>query len=112
MSSVNDKFAILKQHFFVFVANIVQPFLTKYQSSEPLLPFLYDDIKKLFIELMTLVYKECFISEYIHCVDDIYEADFNESTYFKRQVDIGCAANRLLQEKWNHDEIAMIKYYK
>ena len=112
VSSVNDKFVILKPNFFIFVANNIQPFLTKYQSSEPLIPFLYDDIKNLLIDLMTLVYKESFITEYIHNLDDSNEANFNKSTYFKRQVDIGCAANQLLQEKRNRDEIAINKYYK
>ena len=61
---------------------------------------------------MTLVYKESFIAEYIHNLDYSNEANFNESTYFKRQVDIGCVANQLLQEKRNRDEIAINQYYK
>ena len=62
----------------------------------------------MFIDLITFVYKKSFITEYIHNLDE----NFNEKTYFKRQVYIGCAAKQLLQEKWNRDEIATIKYYK
>ena len=43
--SVNNKFIILKLHFFIFVANIVQPFLKKHQSSDPLITFLFNDIR-------------------------------------------------------------------
>jgi len=96
VSSVNDKFIILKLHFFIFVANIVQSFLKKYRSSDPLIPFLLNDIKILFIDLMTLIYKDAFIVEYVHNLDGNYEIDFNNVSNFKGQVDIGCAANQLL----------------
>ena len=38
--SVGDPFFIAKLKFFSFVSNIVQPFLKKYQSDQPMIPFL------------------------------------------------------------------------
>ena len=47
LSAVTDNLTPAELHFFSYVAGIFQPFLTKYQSDIPMIPFLYSDLLKL-----------------------------------------------------------------
>ena len=42
---------------FSFLAGRLLPYLTRYQSQRPMIPFLYDDIQQLFKELLSLTIK-------------------------------------------------------
>ena len=46
-----------KLHFFAYVANIVEPFLVKYQTDNPMIPFLYFDLKEIIIKLLEIIVK-------------------------------------------------------
>ena len=46
-----------KLHFFAYVANIVEPFLVKYQMDNPMIPFLYFDLKEIIIKLLQIIVK-------------------------------------------------------
>ena len=43
--AVNDKFIFSKFYFFSFFGSIFKPFLTKYETRWPMVPFMYDDLK-------------------------------------------------------------------
>ena len=43
---------LAKPHFFASVANLLKPYLTAYQTRDPLVPFLYDDLHSLTKEIM------------------------------------------------------------
>ena len=56
MAVANDlKPAKLK--IFCFIAEIVKPFLTKYQTYKPMVPYLYHDIVRTIRRLMQLIVK-------------------------------------------------------
>ena len=57
LSAVADNLTPAKLHFFNYVAGIFQPFLTKYQSDKPMIPFLYSDLLKLVKSVLCLVLK-------------------------------------------------------
>jgi len=57
LSSVNDAFLTAKLCFFSFLASLVEPFLRKYQSDNPLLPFMYNDLKSLVKSVMRTIVK-------------------------------------------------------
>ena len=44
LSAVNDNLTSPKLHFFSIVGGIFQPFLVKYQSDVPMVPFVHDDL--------------------------------------------------------------------
>ncbi|KAK6972356.1 Protein FAM135B, partial [Biomphalaria glabrata] len=48
----DDKLLTAKLSFFVMLSSILQPFLTMYQSSKPMLPFMYEDLKALLLTLL------------------------------------------------------------
>ena len=55
--AVNDKFAVAKFQFLSFVGSLFKPFLTKYQTSWPMHPYLYDDLKELIRNVLQLYVK-------------------------------------------------------
>ena len=57
LSAVSDSLTPAKLHFFSFVAGIFQPFLVKCQSDKPMVPFIHDDLLRLFKRVLLLVLK-------------------------------------------------------
>ena len=39
-----DDLVLVKMHFFSYVASLMQPFLTLYQSTQPIVAFMHEDI--------------------------------------------------------------------
>ena len=54
---INDVLTIPKLHFFMFIAGILRPFLTAFQSDEPMVPYLCNDIKDIYYKLFQLIVK-------------------------------------------------------
>ena len=54
---VKDPFIVAKFNFFSFLAGRFLPYLTRYQSQKPMIPFLHDDIQQLVKELLSLTIK-------------------------------------------------------
>lgn len=52
LSTQSDDFIIAKLHFFLLVARSFGPFLTKYQTDEPVLPFLAKDLTELLMVMI------------------------------------------------------------
>ena len=52
LAAIKDYLITGKLNYFSFIASILQPFLTKYQSDDPLVPFIYDDVLSLKTSLM------------------------------------------------------------
>ena len=46
-NAVSADLIIAKLHYYSFIAGLLQPFLKLYQTDEPMLPFLFDDLKGL-----------------------------------------------------------------
>ena len=54
---ISGPFTLAKLKFFSFVSDIVEPFLKKYQSDKPMIPFMYEDLKDLVSRLLELFVK-------------------------------------------------------
>ena len=48
---------VLKLSFFVTLASLVEPFLKEFQTEDPMVPYLYDDLVSLTKKLMNMVLK-------------------------------------------------------
>ena len=55
--SVEDPLVAAKYQFFSFVSSIVEPYLRKYQTDKPMIPFVYFDLKDLVIKLLDIIVK-------------------------------------------------------
>ena len=89
-----------KLHFFRFLATILQPYLIMFQTDNPMVPFMFDQLSGILYRLLSLVYirskvdskrklKELMSKEFLQ----LAENQMNEM-----QVDIGAAAKCALQE--------------
>ena len=54
---VEDELLLAKLSFFSYIASLLQPYLTKYQTDNLLLPFLGKDLERLHMSLLQLVIK-------------------------------------------------------
>ena len=44
---VNDQITVAKLSLFICVAGILKPYLKKYQTDMPMIPYMYDDLQKI-----------------------------------------------------------------
>lgn len=58
LEAVDDKLITAKMSFFAFVSGILEPYLTKYQSEDPMVPYMYGDLLSLVKRLLSLIIKE------------------------------------------------------
>ena len=56
-NALKDNLIVAKLQFFAFVANLVEPFLTKYQTDKPVVPFMYYDIKNIICNILEIIVK-------------------------------------------------------
>ena len=63
-NALKDPSVVAKFNFFSFLAGRLLPYLTRYQSQKPMIPFLHDDIQQLVKELLSLTIKSEIIDNY------------------------------------------------
>ena len=76
-SASNDLFIPAKLSFFSFVAGILQPFLVKYQTDDPMVPYLYNDVFNISKKIMNLIVKPDIM---IKCISDAELKNVNLSS--------------------------------
>ena len=92
LAAIKDNLITAKLNYFSFIASILQPFLTKYQSDDPLVSFMYDDVLSLITSLMRLIFKADKVDE--AALKNFKEFDFtlNDNRLPLNSINIGCAA--------------------
>ena len=78
-----------------YVAEILEPFLRKFQLQQPLAPFLYEEISSILRALLQSFVKPCFLSNSA----DLTKIDFNDEKIFKpsEQMLIGIGSKARLK---------------
>ena len=56
--AIEDPLMTYKLSFFSYVASLLEPFLTKYQTNCPIVPYLYTDLTALFRSLMKIIVRD------------------------------------------------------
>ena len=104
--AVNDTFAVAKFQFFSFVGSLFKPFLTKYQTSWPMLPYMYDDLKELVRNVLQL-YVKYEVIEKCKAASDYKQINLSEKSKIvnKSKLNIGRAADVTIA-KMKHQDIA------
>ena len=94
----SDRLITARTHFFISVASIVEPFLRKYQTSKPMVPFLYQDLGTCLRTLMMRFVKKDALKA-ADTVAKLCKIDVKDKqmqcTY--KEVDIGVAAKAELR---------------
>ena len=55
--AVEDPLIIAKVTFFSYICSLVEPYLKKYQTQKPMVPFMFHDLKGIIKSLLELVIK-------------------------------------------------------
>ena len=105
-AAVKDSFTIPKLNFFSYVAGIFKPFLVQYQSDNPMVPFLYNDLLNLTKKIMLLVIKP----EVVHncsTFSELTKIDLHDKTIFLKSKDmnIGFAAKQSISDLKKADDV-------
>jgi len=89
----SDPFICAKTHFFISVASVIEPFLRKYQTNSPMVPFMYSDLGSCVRTLMTRFVKKAVLSA-ADTVVKLSKVDVTskENLCSYKDVDIGVAA--------------------
>ena len=88
-----------KLKFFCFIAEIIKPFLTKYQTDKPMVPYLYHDIVRIIRRLMQLIVKPGILDKCSIFIDHIGVDLDNKNTMVEpKNMNVGFGARSLLTE--------------
>ena len=104
-SSLSQKATIsAKLNFFSYIATFFQPFLTLYQTDNPMVPFLYDDLMKLVKKIMLLIFKPDVVNP-CTTVSAIRKIDFdNKDNFLKvKDMSLGFATEKCLSDLQKKD---------
>lgn len=93
-SGVQDRSLEAKLKFCISVSKSFQPFLLKFQTDKPVLPFLVPDLRDLVKELLQKFVASCSLAE-VSSVSRLLKEDF-EKRECHREVDLGFAAEKYL----------------
>ena len=98
LSAVNDNLTPAKLHFFSFVAGIFQPFLVKYQSDKPMVPFVLDVLLRLVKRILLLVLKPDVVNP-CTSITALKKIDLNEKDNFlkAKEIKLGFGARECIK---------------
>ena len=86
---------VAKIAFFQSVANMLEPFLKQFQSTSPMVSFLYQELEKLLRKLMQRFIKQSALQE-ANTTKKLMRLDLGESKCNYKEVDIGVTATSAL----------------
>ena len=86
-TAVEDVLTPAKLGFFSYFASLFEPFLRKYQTQNPMLPYLYTDIVELFRSVLKLIIKDEVVE---NCCsgNQLTKIDFESANIFKKSKDV------------------------
>ena len=98
VKGVKDELTFAKLSFFSFIAGLLKPYLTKYQTDQPMIPFLAKDLEAMYKSLMRLILKT---QSFDDCSgNDLLRVDLsNKSNYLKpKDIHLGFETAKVLQD--------------
>ena len=85
--AVEDVLTLAKLNFFSYFASLFEPFLLKYQTQNPMLPYLYTDLVDLFKSVLKLIIKDEIV-ENCWSGNQFTKIDFERGNIFKKNRDV------------------------
>ena len=106
-TSIKDILMIAKLGFFSYLADMFKPFLTAYQTDNPMVPFMYDDLFRLFKNVLSVIIKpdimnNCDTASKLNDID-LYKSENHLSS---KQIDIGFVASTHIEKLRRRDEVS------
>ena len=105
--SLEDTFTSANLSFLSLTASEIEPFLVKYQTNRPMVPFLYYDLTSVYRKLQELIVKRSLISD-VKTSYDLMQIDLSDSkSLMKISVQFGFFEVREVQRLRKCDEITL-----
>ena len=107
-NAVKDKLMVAKLEFFIYIAKDMSPFLTKYQSDQPLVPFLHDDLLRMIISLMKVGFTGKAVEKVTSLVD-FKKADLTKQSQYLQtpKVNMGFGSYNIIARLKRRDELSL-----
>ena len=110
---INDPLTLAKLIFFPFVASLSELYLTKYLGDGPMLPFVNEDVQKLFKDLLALIIKPDVIVKCKHSLDFLKTDVADENNLLKlSKMHLGFACERELINLKNIVDAELLKEFR
>lgn len=100
--AVSDVLVVAKLSFFCYICKIIEPFLTRFQQDNPIIPFMYEDIQNLFKKLLNIFLKDCDVDT---AFKNITNVDLKDKKYHSKHVEVGCAAAQIISKLKTEDVV-------
>ena len=101
---------LAKLHFFASFANLLNPFLTAYQTRDPFVPFLYDDLHSLTREIMSWFVKPV-VLEKANTDTKLLKINLNDQQNILpfNKIHIGFGAQKIINDKFAEMQFGCLK---
>ena len=108
--AVKDPLTVSKLQYFSYIASHFEPYLTLYQTDQPMLPYMFDDILELIKNILSLFLKPSVI-ENCKISADLLKLDLmkNENLLPTKSITVGFAADVSLKKLLRQDKITPIE---
>ena len=101
-----DSLYPVKLQFFSFFASILQPFLSQYQTDNPMIPFMYNDLMVLVTNILQLILKPEIISK-CKSLHDMKCLDLKDKNNLLRgrEINVGFSAEAIINDLKRKDAV-------
>ena len=106
-TAVEDPLTTAKLSFFSYFASLFQPFLKKYQTSKPMVPYLYQDLIQLVRSLLGIVVKND-VLEKCTTVQQLIKINLGDKDTFKtkrEELNLGFATESIIKQLVKKDSV-------
>jgi len=112
-SSLEDSLVLAQLHFFSYVAGIVEPFLKKFQTDKPMIPFLFFELKHIVIRLLEIIVKPKII-ESCKSARQLKEIDLSDKNNLLplEKINTGFAVDNVIKDLIRSDTVTSVEVKK
>ena len=106
--AVDDPLLIVKLHFFSYAAGIVEPFLKKFQTDKPMIPFLFFELKTIVTSILEIIVKPSVIESCIKSTKKLINIDLSNQDNLLQlnKMNLGFAVSRAIKNLVQSDKVS------
>lgn len=111
IQACDDPLTLARLSFFAFVANILEPFLRRFQTAQPMAPFLYDSVEEMLRSLMRRFIKKNVMKDATTC-SKLMKIDVkdNDNLLIAQDTDLGFATSRALNNSTQTTQLKKLEF--
>ena len=108
LASVEDPFTTAKLAFFSFLSTLVEPYLRKYQTDQPMIPFMFKDLKSLIKSILAIIVKPETLEKCAKA-KQLIDLNLDDKTILltKKDMDLGYGVKNVLNNLKSKDIVSL-----